>query len=59
MAELHGARFTTMLPANPDLEIGADACDRQIRRIQSVCQLHPVQDLERIVGKYTTIYVIG
>jgi hypothetical protein len=59
MAELHRARFTTVLTTNPDLEIRSDLATGRYGESNQFSNSVPVQNLERIVGKYTTIYIIG
>ena len=58
VAELHGARLAAMLAADPDLEMRTDAATGLYGKSNQLANAVPVEDLERIVGKYTTFYVI-
>src|SRR4029078_5588420 len=58
MTELHGARGATMLTANPDLQLRANAPTGRYGKSNQLANTVSVQDLERIVGKYTTIYIL-
>jgi hypothetical protein len=59
MAELHGARFAAMLTADPDLQPGTNAPTGRYGKSNQLANPVPIEHLERIVGKYTTIYVSG
>ena len=59
VAELHGARLAAMLPADAHLQLRADAPTGRYGKSNQLANPVPVKHLERIVGKYTTIYVIG
>ena len=48
-----------MLPTDAHLEIGADAATGSYGKSNQLADTVPVEDLERIVGKYTTFYIIG
>ena len=58
MTELHGPRFTAVFTADSDLEIRTDAPTGRYGKSNQLADSVPVEDLERIVGKYTTIHVI-
>jgi len=57
MTELHGARVATMFNANPDLQLRANAPTGRYGKSNQLTNTVSVQDLERIVGKYTTLYI--
>ena len=59
MAELHRARFAPMFTANSNFQIRADAPTGRYGKSNQLANSIPINNLERIVGKYTTIYVIG
>ena len=59
MTELHGPRFTAMLPADSDLQFWTDGPTGRYGKSNQLANPVSVEDLKRIVGKYTTIYVIG
>ena len=59
MTELYGAWFTAMFTADAHLDIRADAPTGSYGKSNQLANTIPVEDLEWIVGKYTTIYVIG
>ena len=48
-----------MLTADADLEMRADAPTGRYGKSNQLANPVPVKNLERIVGKYTTFYVIG
>ena len=58
MTELHGARFTAMFTADSDLEVRPNAPTGRYGKSNQLADSVPIQNLERIVGKYTTIHVI-
>src|SRR5206468_10640783 len=58
MAELHGARFTAMFTADTDLQLRADAPTGSHGNANQLPNTVLIQDLKRIVGKYTTFDVI-
>ena len=58
MAELHGTRFTAMFTADAHLELRADVPTGRYGKSNQLANSIPIKHLERIVGKYTTIYVI-
>ena len=47
-----------MLTADPDLEIGTNAPTGRYGKSNQLANPVPIEHLERIVWKYTTIYVI-
>lgn len=47
-----------MLTADPDLEFRTDASTGRYGKSNQLANPVPVEDLERIVGKYTTIHVV-
>src|SRR5258708_3316823 len=59
VTEFHGARLTTMLTADSDLQVWTDAPTGCYGKSNQLANAVPVENLERIVGKYTTIYIIG
>lgn len=59
MAEFDGARFATMLTANPDLQRGANAPTGGHGKSNQLAYTVPIEYLERIVRKYTTVDVSG
>ncbi len=59
MTELHGARVATMFTANPGLQLRANAPTGRYGKSNQLANPIPIEHLEWIVGKYTTIYVIG
>ena len=59
MTELNGARFTAMFSADAHLQLRADAPTGRYGKSNQLANSILVEDLEWIVGKYTTIYVIG
>ena len=59
MAELYGAGFTAMLTADSHFELGTDAPTGRYGKSNQLANSIPIKDLEWIVGKYTTIHVIG
>ena len=59
MAELHGARFAAMFTADAHFQLRADAPTGRYGKSNQLANPVPVKNLERIVGKYTTFYVIG
>ena len=58
VAELHRARFAAMFPADTDLQIRADAPTGSYGKSNQLANSIPIEHLEWIVGKYTTIYII-
>lgn len=48
-----------MFPADADLQLRADAPTGRYGKSNQLANSIPVKDLEGVVGKYTTIYVIG
>ena len=58
MAELHGARFTAVLTADTHLQLRAHAPTGRYGKSNQLANPIPVKDLERVVGKYTTFYII-
>ena len=48
-----------MLTADPDLQTGTYAPTGRYGKSNQLANSIPIKHLERIVGKYTTIYVIG
>jgi hypothetical protein len=58
VAELHGARFTAMLATNPHFEIRAYAPTGRYGKSNQLANSVPIKHLERIVGNYTTFYII-
>ena len=58
MTKLYGARVATMFTANPDLQLRANAPTGRYGKSNQLTNSSPVQNLERIVGKYTTIYIL-
>jgi hypothetical protein len=58
MAELHGARLTAMLSADTDLQLRTDTPTSRYGKSNQLANPIPIENLEWIVGKYTTIYVI-
>ena len=48
-----------MLTADPDLQFRTDASTGRYGKSNQLANAVPIEHLERIVGKYTTIYVIG
>src|SRR6185437_3175393 len=59
MAEFHGARLATVLTTDTDLELRTDLATGRYGESNQFSNPVLVQDLERIVGKYTTIHVVG
>jgi hypothetical protein len=59
VAEVHRARFAAVFPANTDLQLRADAPTSRYGKSNQLANSIPIKHLERIVGKYTTFYVIG
>jgi hypothetical protein len=59
MAEIHGARLAAVLPTDSDLQIRADLATSGHGESNQFSNAILVQHLERIVGKYTTIYIVG
>ena len=59
MTELHGARLAAVLPADADLQLRADAPTGGYGKSNQLANPIPVKHLEWIVGKYTTLHVIG
>ena len=47
-----------MFTADSDLEIRTDTPTGRYGKSNQLANAVPVEDLERIVGKYTTVYVI-
>ena len=58
VAELHGARFTAMLTADTDLQFRTDAPTGRYGKSNQLANSIPIKDLEWIVGKYTTFYIV-
>jgi hypothetical protein len=58
VAKLHGARFASMFTANANFEIRANAPTGGYGNSNQLADPIPIEHLEWIVGKYTTIYVI-
>src|SRR5437868_8429647 len=58
MTELHGARLTAMFTADTDLQLRADAPTGRYGNANQLSNTVLIQNLERIVGKYTTFDVI-
>jgi hypothetical protein len=48
-----------MFPADTDLQLRADAPTGRYGKSNQLANSILIKHLERIVGKYTTIYVIG
>lgn len=48
-----------MFTADAHLELRADAPTGRYGKSNQLADTVPVQNLERIVGKYTTFYIIG
>jgi hypothetical protein len=59
VAKLHTARIAAMFPANTYFQFRADAPTGRYRKSNQLANPVPIEHLEGIVGKYTTIYVIG
>ena len=58
MAEFHRARFAAMFTANTDFQLRTDAPTGGYGKSNQLANPIPIENLEWIVGKYTTIYVI-
>ena len=58
MTKLHRARFAAMFPADTYLQFRADAPTGRYGKSNQLANSIPIEHLEWIVGKYTTIYVI-
>ena len=59
VAKSHGARLASVLAADPDFELRTDRSTGVYGKSNQFANPVPVKDLERVVGKYTTIYVKG
>ena len=58
VAEIHRAWFAAVFPANTHFQLGANAPTGRYGKSNQLANSIPIKHLERIVGKYTTIYVI-
>ena len=59
VAKSHGARFASVLAADPNFELRTHRSTGLYGKSNQFANPVPVKDLERVVGKYTTIYVKG
>jgi len=59
MTKSHGAGLAPVLATDPNFELRTDLSTGVYGKSNQFANPVPVKDLERVVGKYTTIYVIG
>jgi hypothetical protein len=59
VAKLHRTRFAAMFTADTHFQFRADAPTGRYGKSNQLPNAVPVENLERIVGKYTTVHVIG
>jgi len=59
MTKSHGARFASVFAADPNFELRTDRSTGLYGKSNQFANPVPIKHLERVVGKYTTIYVIG